>query len=76
VADLGPYVDGSEEIPSLRPNSSQPEEDDGDHPIQPIEAQTSVQDHAKGSSQVKEVQMLLKNWLEHPDSKVGNSSGN
>jgi len=41
-----------------------------------MEAQTSVQDHAKGSSQVKELQMLLKNWLEHPDSEVGNSLGN
>jgi len=33
VADLRPYVDESEEIPSLRSNSSQPGEDDGDHPI-------------------------------------------
>ena len=41
-----------------------------------METQTSVQDHAKGSSQVKEVQMLLKNWLDHPDSEVGSSSGN
>jgi len=49
---------------------------DGDHPIQPMETQASVRDHAKGSSQVKEVQMLLKNWLDHPDSEVGSSSGN
>jgi len=76
VADLRPYVDGSEEIPSLRSNSSQPGEDDGDHPIQPMETQTIVQDHAKGFSQVKEVQMVLKNWLDHPDSKVGSSFGN
>jgi len=76
VADLRPYVDGSEEIPSLRSNSSQPREDDGDHPIQPMETQASVQDHAKGSSQVKEVQMLLKNGLDHPDSESGSSSGN
>ena len=37
VADLRPYVDESEDIPSLRSNSSQPGEDDGDHPIQPME---------------------------------------
>ena len=48
VADLRPYVDESEEIPSLRPNSSQPGEDDGDHPIQPLDAQTCVQSPAKG----------------------------
>ena len=49
---------------------------DGDHPIQPMETQASVQNPAKGSSIVKEVQMLLKNWLDHPGSEVGSSSGN
>jgi len=33
VVDLRPYLDESEDIPSLRSNSSQPREDDGDHPI-------------------------------------------
>jgi len=32
VADLNPYYDEDEEIPSLRSNSSQAGEDDGDHP--------------------------------------------
>jgi len=32
VADLSPYYDEDEEIPSLRSNSSQAGEDDGDHP--------------------------------------------
>jgi len=49
---------------------------DGDHPIQPMETQTSVQNPAKGSSIVKEVQMLLKNWLHHPGNEVGSSPGN
>jgi len=49
---------------------------DGDHPIQPLETQTSVQNPAKGSSIVKDVQMLLKNWLDHPGSEVGSSPGN
>ena len=76
MADLRPYVDENEEIPSLRSNSSQPGEDDGNHPIQPLETQTSVQNQAKGSSIVKDVQMLLKNWLDHPGSEVGSSPGN
>jgi len=38
--------------------------------------QTSVQDHAKGPSQVKEVQMLLKSWLDDTDGEVDSSSGN
>jgi len=41
-----------------------------------METQASVQGHAKGPSQVKEVPMLLKNWLDHPDNEVGSSSGN
>jgi len=49
---------------------------DGDHPIQSLETQTCVQNPAKGSSIVKDVQMLLKSWLDHPDSEVGSSSGN
>jgi len=76
MADLRPYVDESEEIRSLRPNSSQPGEDDGNHPIQPLDAQTCVQSPAKGSSIVKDVQLLLKSWLDHPGSEGGSSSGN
>jgi len=61
VAGLRPYVDENEDIPSLRSNSSQPGEDDGDHPIQPMETQASVQNPAKEPSIVNELQMLLKN---------------
>jgi len=43
-----PYVDGNEEIPSLRSNSSQPGEDDGDHLVQPMETQASVQGTPRG----------------------------
>jgi len=50
VADLRPYVDGSEEISSLRSNSSQPGGDDGDHPIQPMETQAGVHTYAQGFS--------------------------
>jgi len=32
VADLSPYYDEADDLPSLRSNSSQPGEDDGDHP--------------------------------------------
>jgi len=39
---------------------------DGDHPIQSMETHTSVQNRAKGSSVVKDVQILLKSWLDHP----------
>ena len=40
VADLSPYYDEDEEISSLRSNSSQAGEDDGDHPTKdPKEAE-------------------------------------
>ena len=76
VADLRAYVDENEDLSSLRSNSLQPGEDDGDHPTQPMESHASVQNPAKGSSIVKEVQMLVKNWLDHPGSEVCSSSGN
>jgi len=76
VADLRPYVDESEAIPSLRPNSSQPGVDDGDHPNQPPIDQHAVQGLSKSPPIAKEVQILIKSWLEHPDSDGGSSSGN
>ena len=76
VADLRPYVDESEAIPSLRPNSSQPGVDDGDHPNQPSNDHHAVQGLSKNPPIAKEVQILIKSWLEHPDSNVGSSSGN
>ena len=42
VVDLRPYVDENEEIPSLRSNSIQPGEDDGDHLAQPLETYASA----------------------------------
>jgi len=35
VADLSPYFEENEEIPSLMSNSNPPGEDDGDHPTKP-----------------------------------------
>ena len=60
VADLRPYCDESEEIPSLRSNSSQPGEDERDHPIQPVEDHITVLSQVQRSSIAKEVQMLVR----------------
>ena len=76
VADLRPYVDESEEIPSLRSNSSQPGEDDGDHPIQPMEDHVTILSPVQKPSIAKEVQMLARNALDHLDSEGHSSSGN
>jgi len=76
VADLRPHADENEDILSLRSNSIQPGEDDGDHPIQPMESHVSVPHQAKGSSRVKEVQVLVRNMLDQSDSELCSSSGN
>ena len=55
----------------VRPNGI-----DGDHPIQSLDTQTCIQNPAKGSSIVKDVQLLLKSWLDHPGSEGGSSPGN
>ena len=75
VADLSPYYDESEEIPSLRPNSSQVREDDGDQPIKdPKEAKKvkEVQEAAKDDA--KEVQLMARNALALSDSLSASSS--
>ena len=76
VADLRPYVDESEEISSLRSNSSQPGEDDGDHSIQPILDQVTNLSPVQRSSIAKEVHLLVRNGLIHSDSEAGHSSRN
>ena len=69
MADLRPYVDESEEISSLRSNSSQLGEDDGDRPIQPVEDHVTVLSQVQKSSIAKEVQMQVRNALDLSDSE-------
>ena len=49
---------------------------DGDHPAQPLGTPISVPNQAKESSIVKEVQVLVRNLLDHSDSELVSSSGN
>jgi len=55
VADLRPYFDEDEEIPTLRSNSNQPEEDEGDHARKPLETLPNGPAEAKESKVIKEV---------------------
>ena len=54
VADFSPYLDEEDEVPSLRTNSSQVGEDDGDHP----EALSMVK-AAQGPNQVMAFSLAL-----------------
>ena len=63
VADLRPYFDEDEAIPSLRSNSNPPGEDDGDHLSKPLETLPHAPNQFMGSSLIKEVQVLVRNML-------------
>jgi len=76
AADLRPYVDENEEILSLRSNSIQPGEDDGDHPSKPLETLHDEPLLVNGSKMIKEVQSMVKNSLFHSGSELGHSLGN
>ena len=52
---LRPYVDEDDEISSLRLNSTQPKEDDGNYPSKPLEVLHDYPIPAKGSKMIKEV---------------------
>jgi len=61
VADLSPYYDPNEDLPSLRSNSHQAGEDDGDQvPIEPTD-QEGTKEVTKVTKEVKEVHTLVRN---------------
>ena len=76
MVDLRPYVGEDQEIPSLRSNSTQPREDDGDHPSKPLETLHDDPLPAKGTKLIKEVQSMVRNSLVHSDSELDHSFGN
>ena len=71
VADLGPYFDEEEEMPSLRSNSNQPGEDEWGHPSKPLEALPSGPMQVKKSAMIKEGEVMVRNTLDNLDSWLG-----
>jgi len=66
VADLRPYFEEVEEIPSLRSNSNQPREGDGDHPSNssnPLKTFPNGPAQVMESSMIKGIQPLVRNVL-------------
>ena len=77
VADLSPYYDEEEEMPSLRSNSNQAGENDGDHPSK----EQPIGDHLDYSStiptqlkEVKEFALLCRQAVNLPCEFTPNSS--
>jgi len=63
VVDLSPYHDESEELPSLRSNSHQAGEDDGDHHTKESKDAEEVKEVHKVSKDVKEVHAMVRSLL-------------
>jgi len=74
VVDLRPYFDEEQEMPSLRSNSNQPDEDDRDHPSKPLEALPNGPIQVKDSTMINEVQAMIKNILDNTNNGLGYSS--
>ena len=60
MADLSPYYDESEEIPSLRSNSHQAVEDDGDHPTKDPKEAEKVKDAHEATKDAKRIQTIIR----------------
>jgi len=67
VADLSPYYDEDEEILSLRSNSNQAGENDGEHHDQALEDQQDSPHIHSTPKEVKNIHVLVKNTFEHLD---------
>ena len=76
VADLSPYYDEGEEFSSLRSNSNQPGKYDGDHLIEPPHLFCSIPQESNNIKEVKEVQALVRNIVNHSNSLLPSLTGN
>ena len=76
MADLSPYYDEEEEFPTLRSNSNQAVEYDGDHHLEPPNLSSSIPPDSKNIKEVKEVQALVRNIVNHSNSLLPSSSEN
>ena len=65
VADLSPYYDEDDQFPSLRSNSNQSGEYDGDHPMEPSEDQPPSLRDPTSTKEVKEVHAMVQEITKH-----------
>ena len=65
VADLSPYYDEDDQFPSLRSNSNQSGEYDGDHPMEPSEDQPPSLRDPTSTKKVKEVHAMVQEITKH-----------
>ena len=76
VADLSPYYDKDDQFPSLRSNSNQSEEYDGDHPLEPSEDQGTHLRDPTNSKEVKEVHAMVQEAIKHASHMLPSTDRN
>ena len=76
VADLSPYYEEDEELPSLRSNSNQIGDYDGDHPHNPSNLFPSILQDPSTIQEVKEVQAMVKSIMDNAREPLPNSDRN
>jgi len=76
MADLSPYFEENEEIPSLRSNSNSLGGDYGDHPTKPFITLPNDPAPVRESKKVKEVYAMVRNHLNKEDDGLPNSYRN
>ena len=63
VADLSPYFDEHEETPSLRSNTNQAGENDGDHQANESNTIEKVKDIQRSVKEIREIYAMVRNTL-------------
>jgi len=74
VADLSPYHDEDEELPSLRTNCNQPRGNDGYHPLEPLGDYEASIKGLTNTKEIKEVHMLVQEVTNQPMHLLPNSN--
>ena len=74
VADLSPYYEEEEELPSLRSNSNQIGEYDGDHLHHPSNSPPSIPQGARNTKEAKEVQAMVRNFMSNDLHQLSSSN--
>ena len=74
VADLSPYYEEEEELPSLRSNSNQIGEYDGDHLHHPSNSPPSIPQGASNTKEAKEVQAMVRNFMSNDLHQLSSSN--
>jgi len=76
VADLSPYFEENEEIPSLRSNSNSLGGDDGNHPTKPFITLPNDPAPVRESKKVKKVHSMVRNHLNKEENGLSSSYRN